>query len=409
MNCVLPEFADACENSGSPRWRTPTPETKSATRPREPGGAQFRSRRKIMKTQTWLETMTVVAGLACALNASAQEPKLKIGDDAPKLRAGKWIQGEPVKELERGKTYIVEFWATWCGPCRVAIPHLNELHEKFRDQGLVVIGQDVWERDESLVEPFIKKMGDKMTYRVALDDKSDDPEGAMATTWMKAAGQSGIPATFVVNKQGKIVWIGHPMSLKEQVLEEIITGRYDVAKAVAEKEQEEKDRAQLMGLSRKLNTHMNQQQWDDAEKVIGEMEKLLPADRKSGLGMMRFHIHTRRGDYDAAYKVMSDLSDSDPDNAMMQNQLAWTIVASPELEKRDLALAEKIAERANKAAKGKDPNILDTLARAQFMNGKKSQAIETEQKAVDLADDETKATFEQFLASYKKGELPDVE
>lgn len=362
-----------------------------------------------MKTQTWLETMTVVAGLACALNASAQEPKLKIGDDAPKLRAGKWIQGEPVKELERGKTYIVEFWATWCGPCRVAIPHLNELHEKFRDQGLVVIGQDVWERDESLVEPFVKKMGDKMTYRVALDDKSDDPEGAMATTWMKAAGQSGIPATFVVNKQGKIVWIGHPMSLKEQVLEEIITGRYDVAKAVAEKEQEEKDRAQLMGLSRKLNTHMNQQQWDDAEKVIGEMEKLLPADRKSGLGMMRFHIHTRRGDYDAAYKVMSDLSDSDPDNAMMQNQLAWTIVASPELEKRDLALAEKIAERANKAAKGKDPNILDTLARAQFMNGKKSQAIATEQKAVDLADDETKATFEKFLASYKKGELPDVE
>jgi thiol-disulfide isomerase/thioredoxin len=363
----------------------------------------------IMKMRMLFQTMSVLAGVTFAVDAQAQESKLKIGDAAPKLQVGKWVQGEPVKEFAKDKAYIVEFWATWCGPCRVSIPHLNELHEKFKDKGLVVIGQDVWERDESLVEPFVKKMGDKMTYRVAMDDKSKEEQGAMAITWMKAAGQNGIPAAFVVNKQGKIAWIGHPMSLKEQVLEDVLADRYDLAKAAAEKAQEESNRAQLTELSRKLNTSMSKKNWDDAEKTVTEMEKLLPAGMRSGLSMTRFQILTSQGNYDAAYKVVADLSDAEPDNAMLQNQIAWTIASRKDLEKRDLALAEKIAERANKAAKGKDPNTLDTLARIQFMNGKKSQAIETEQKAVDLAEGEMKEEFKKFLASYKEGKLPEVD
>src|SRR6266404_3560076 len=102
--------------------------------------------------------------------AWAGESTLKVGDKAPKLQNGKWVQGDPVKDFEAGKTYLVEFWATWCGPCRVSIPHLNELHNKYKNKGLIVIGQDCWERDEALVAPFIEKMGEKMTYRVALDD-----------------------------------------------------------------------------------------------------------------------------------------------------------------------------------------------------------------------------------------------
>ena len=363
----------------------------------------------IMKYPMLVRSLAVLAGATLATATQAQESKLKIGDAAPKLQVAKWVQGEPVKEFDPAKAYVVEFWATWCGPCRVSIPHLNELHEKFKDKDLVVIGQDVWERDESLVEPFVKKMGEKMTYRVAMDDKSKEEQGAMAITWMKAAGQSGIPTAFVVNKQGKIAWIGHPMTLKEQVLEDILADRYDLAKAAAEREQEESNRAQLTELSRKLNTSMRQKEWDDAEKTVTEMEKLLPAGMRSGLGMTRFQILARQGNYDAAYKVLGDLSDAEPDNAMLQNQIAWTIATNKELEKRDLILAEKIAERANKAAKGKDPNILDTLARIQFMNGKKSQAVESEQKAVDLAEGKMKEEFKKFLVSYQQGKLPEAE
>ena len=72
--------------------------------------------------------------------------------------------------------------------------------------------------------PFVKKMGDKMTYRVALDDKTSDKKGQMAKTWMEAAGREGIPSAFLVDTKGIIAWIGHPMELKEQVIEERARG-----------------------------------------------------------------------------------------------------------------------------------------------------------------------------------------
>ena len=146
------------------------------------------------KTRTW--TATLLALTASVLVASLNAATLKVGDPAPKLQVSKWIQGEPVNEFSKDHAYIVEFWATWCGPCRTSIPHLNDVHNKFKDKGLIVIGQDVWENDIKLVDPFVKEMGKKMTYRVALDliPEGEKAKGRMAETWMEAAGQNGIPS-----------------------------------------------------------------------------------------------------------------------------------------------------------------------------------------------------------------------
>jgi len=362
-----------------------------------------------MKARQLLGATTLPALAASATLALAAEPTLKVGDPAPRLQTGKWLQGDPVKDFQKGKAYLVEFWATWSGPCRVSIPHLNDIHNQFKDKGLIVIGQDCWERDESLVAPFIKKMGDKMTYRVALDDKADKEKGAMAETWMAAAGRNGIPSAFLVDTQGRIAWIGHPMQLKEQVIEDVLAGKFDVRKAAEDYDKEQRNQAKLRTVGQELSRAMQKKDWGTAAAKLDEAEKLMPESARGNLDMTRFSILIGKKDYPAAYKLAAGISEAHKNNAQLQNQLAWQIASDNQIEQRDLELAQTIATRANDAAKGKDPNILDTLARVRFMQGKKDEAITLQEKAVKLAEGSAKENLESTLVSYKKGELPEAD
>jgi thiol-disulfide isomerase/thioredoxin len=155
-------------------------------------------------------------GLCGAITASAAT--LNVGSAAPEIKVAKWIKGDAVEKFDPAKLYVVEFWATWCPPCRTSIPHLTEMAKKY--QGKVqVIGVSVWEREKdsaarlTKVSGFVKDMGAKMEYTVALDND----QAFMAKEWMQAAGRNGIPSAFIV-KDGKIAWVGHPMSgLDEQL------------------------------------------------------------------------------------------------------------------------------------------------------------------------------------------------
>ncbi len=358
-----------------------------------------------VKTQlTWMGSLVALAaGTSLLIGAEAT---LKVGDPAPKLQTGKWVQGEPVKQFDKDHAYIVEFWATWCGPCRASIPHLNEIHKKFQDKGLIVIGQDCWEKDESKVAPFVKEtMGDKMTYRVALDDKSDNETGKMAQTWMAAAGQNGIPTAFLIDKQGKIAWIGHPMAIKEKVIEDVLAGTYDVKKAAAEYDKEHKEQAAVNSTWMAINRAMQKKDWDTAMAKVDEAEKVLPEPQRANLDMVRLAILFGKEDYPAAYKLAAKVSDAQPDNAMLQNQLAWQIATDKSIKQRDLDLAEKMAQRAVKASDSKDAASLDTLARVTFMKGDKEKAVSLQEKAVELADGDLKTELQKNLDSYRKGEL----
>jgi thiol-disulfide isomerase/thioredoxin len=352
--------------------------------------------------------LATLISVTFANSVQAAEATLKIGDPAPKLQVARWVQGEPVKAFDTNHVYIVEFWATICVPCRIYIPDLNTLYEKFKNKDVVVIGQDVWEPDDNAVNTFVKRMGDKMTYRVALDDKSQDKDGAMATTWMAAADQIAIPTAFIVNKQGRIAWIGHPMELDEKLLNDILADHYDVDKAGVEYEQRQQKQQKLTELSQNINLDLQLNKWDDAEAAVAETEKLLPANERDGLDGARFQILLGRKDYTAAYKLGGSLSDAHPDDAILQNELAWFIATRPGLEKRDLTLAEKMAGRANQISQGKEPGVLDTLARVQFMSGKTNEAVATEQKAVNLTEGPLKEQLQQILTSYQQGKLPEA-
>ena len=113
---------------------------------------------------------------------------------------------EPVNA---GKPVLLEFWATWCPPCRESIPRLNELHAKYKDRGLVIIG--VTEESAGVVRKF--QRATPMDYAVATDS------GGKLNRKM---GVDGIPHAFLADASGKVVWAGHPTSLREEQIEEVL-------------------------------------------------------------------------------------------------------------------------------------------------------------------------------------------
>lgn len=173
------------------------------------------------------------AGRLPAMSSQEMVITLTAGDPAPQLHCGEWIQGTPVTEFAKDRAYLIEFWATWCGPCVAEIPHLNALHLKFKDKGLVVIGQNVEGTDQTPVQAFVTKMADAMTYPVALDRTSGSEKGAMRHSWLDAAGLNTIPAAFLVGKDARIAWLGHPHELTEKMIEEVLAGTVDGSKTSA--------------------------------------------------------------------------------------------------------------------------------------------------------------------------------
>lgn len=152
----------------------------------------------------------VVAGV-CAANAA------DLGMKAPPLEIAEWVKGTPVdlKAGEGKSVYVVEFWATWCPPCRTSIPHLSEMQKKFKDKGVVFVG--ISTEQPPKVKPFVQSMGDKMDYTVAVDKAQKT-----AKAYMGAFDVNTIPHAFVVDKAGKIVWHGHPMEKLDSAIEKAL-------------------------------------------------------------------------------------------------------------------------------------------------------------------------------------------
>jgi thiol-disulfide isomerase/thioredoxin len=331
-----------------------------------------------------------ILALALCLSAAAvaQQEKLAVGDNAPGLDIERWVKGEETT-IKPGQVYVIEFWATWCGPCRAVIPHLTELQKNYGDDGLTIIGVSIDEKTEA-VAPFVRGQGDKMGYTVALDR-----HGGTKRAWMDAAGLQGIPASFIVDRKGKIAFIGHPNSDDfSATLRQVMAGRFDP------KLQKQAD--PMLQAARRAKTQRN---WLLASRHYDEIVALDAAVfvnvALEKFDMLLVDMDQREAAYDYARALMRTAYASDAGALQM---LAEKVARDPKIDqaKRDLDLALQAAETSRRIAGRNDPKALATVALVHFHRGEMEQAIELQKQAYFSASPRVKPGYQRTLRTYQE-------
>jgi thiol-disulfide isomerase/thioredoxin len=170
------------------------------------------------------------------LSAQQNIADLKVGDPAPALSVYRWVKGNPVSAFEKGKTYVVEFGATWCAPCAAAIPHLTDLAVNHR-KDLTVISVFVMEYRKNptdtaylpMVDRYVKNRDSQIQYTVAVDG----PDKKTENDWLTASESLGIPKLFVIDKNGLIAWMGNPNPEQVNMVVDLVNDpTYDIQDAV---------------------------------------------------------------------------------------------------------------------------------------------------------------------------------
>lgn len=337
----------------------------------------------------------VVSGQEGAAKAPAKpEITLKIGDPGPKLQVTEWVRGSAVTRFEPGKTYVVEFWATWCGPCVAAMPHLSEVQEEYKDKGLTVVS--LTSRDpnnsEEQVKEFVKARGENiMRYNVAwcADRSTND-------AYMKAAGQNGIPCSFVVDGQGKVAYIGHPLILDE-VLPAVIGGTW---KGQADAEAASKkldDFFKMLGAGNR-NPEEGLKQFAAAEKATPKLAGMF-ADQKIMMLLRAKQVDQA----EVLFTQVMERAVQKKDSAKLVSiSRAWS---TPQLnpEKKSIKLAVEAIEAAQKLAGPKDLGALITAAQVYDAAGEKEKAKASASQAIEASPNErAKEQIQRMMEKYLK-------
>jgi thiol-disulfide isomerase/thioredoxin len=325
----------------------------------------------------------IVAVAALSAPAAAQEETLKVGSTAPAIVV-QWLQGDVSDLSDSSKTYVVEFWATWCGPCMRSIPHLNEMHQKLKSKGLVIMG--ISDEAEGVVRPFLSKKGAAMSYPVGVDKDNQTKRN-----WMEAAKQNGIPCAFIV-KDSKVAWIGNPLDPNfDKVVLGTMTGRYNPALT-----------KKAEPILRAAKDAVRLKNFQDAYK---HYDSLLEIDPKffGDVAVLKYRtmLVDAKDPQGAAKWGGSMLAKAGElkDGVTLQ-ELTETILNDSAIENRDYALALECATALDKNVRGASSKAL--VAEIYARQGDFAKASEAQYDAWMKADPAEKADFKRVLDGYKK-------
>lgn len=325
-------------------------------------------------TVLWIAGLLAVA--PAISGAQVVGRPLVVGDSLAPLEVARWLRGDPVDGWEQGDVYLIDLWATWCSPCLASMPHLAGLQERFAEKGLVVIGvtsEDRWGNDLAAVEEFLRTSGAGFAYRMAWlppsRSEEKDLEGIFVHEWMQRLGTMSLPMAFLVDGQGRLVWVGNP-HVVEPTIEALVSGNFDMMRARAEFEQ-----ARAASALR-----------DQADAAIDS------------------------GDWDAALATGSELlteygSVADP--KILTGFAGRVAAVDGDVPEALFELAVRAAERAVVATRFEAPGHLDGLAGVLAARGDMVGAVLAEMRAVAISDGEMKVKqeerLEQFLRALHDG------
>ena len=339
-----------------------------------------------MFKQLSLATIAIIA-LACGQSANAQiGNRLSVGDPAPGLSIEEWVKGDQTG-IERGTTYVIEFWATWCGPCRKSIPHLTKLQQEYEPDQLRIIG--ITNEEVDVVKSYVRKQGRKMDYTVAVDKRQ-----ATNRAWMKAAGKNGIPTAFIVGPEGSVQFIGHPLAPEfDEALTKIIDGRYN-----------QKLMNQAAGHLQAIEKYRKMKNWQQYDDVTAEVIQRDPRIFYF-LILERFQVFmNEQKDPAKAYEYAREVIESYPDDPELLSWLGEMIAFDPEIpdaqRNLDVALAAATAARVN--GRPNDPRWVMGEAMVRFQRGEVDDAVALQEKAYFMAPPRKKAEYQPKLDEFRR-------
>lgn len=343
---------------------------------------------------------SVLAGLHLAAPAPARADDFGVGAKAPAIDIEHWIHDRggafaPVREFAPGKVYVVEFWATWCGPCVASMPHLAKLQDDLFDKGVTIIS--ISDEDPAKIDAFLDREAEPgKTFRDVTKGYclTTDPDRSVNRDYMEAAGENGIPTAFIVGKTGVVEWIGHPMAM-DKPLERIVAGTWDRTAYAAERREMEQVQAKLARLGRLLRGKDPAQALELVDRLIAETTS---EGVKERLEQLRGRVATAvaqtvgrqalAGGGAKALAAFGRMVDAAGDSVERLNEAAWLVVelssAGDDVEPELLAAAAAAAEKAVAIDPENGP-VLDTLAHLQAAQGDIEKAIRTQRRALEHA------------------------
>lgn len=362
-------------------------------------------------------TLFLAGNLPAQEQADAEPAPMTIGSTAPALDIEHWVQDgngkyKPVTDFADGKVYVVEFWATWCGPCIASMPHLAETQQKYADSGVQLISisdEKLSKVQEFLERPFQSKEEDgpktfgELTSVYCL---TADPDRSNHTNYMQAAAQNGIPCCFIVGKSGLIEWIGHPMEMDEP-LAAVIDDSWNREEFKSEFESGQKfNRMQMLA-----GRAMSQGDADKAMKLIDEFIAENPDSPNVAMAKrMKEQVESRAvwmsGDVEKITAMVNQKLEEATGNMGAVYQLAMEMHQSHMQNELPAELLGKVAAAVGKAAEDAPqtakPVLLQAAAMLQADQKQFDEAIATMETAIESSNDRMAAQLKGLLEQLKE-------